>query len=299
SKILGSQTCELMGAVEDVRGPGFVFEIPLHGLAEAGDVVLRGGPAELGFDLGGVDGVAQVVAGAVGDEGDLVGVGFAVGARPEFDEQGAAQADEVDVIALVVAADVVGLADPTAGDHGVQRLGVVADVEPVADVFTAAVNGDGFAAQGLEDDDGDELFGELIRAVIVGAVGHEHGEAVGVVPGAGEVIAGGLAGGVGRVRIVGGGLGERGGVGGQAAVNLVGGNVQEAEAGAGLAGEGIEVGAGGLEEGVGAGDVGLDERAGAVDGAINVAFGGEVHDPVGAEFGEVFGERGGVGDVGL
>lgn len=63
-----------------------VIKVPFDRFAEAGGVVLFWGPAELVFDLGGVDGVAQVVAGAVGDEGDLIGVGFAVSTRLELIE---------------------------------------------------------------------------------------------------------------------------------------------------------------------------------------------------------------------
>ena len=93
-----------------------MVEIPLDGLSEAVGVVLLGLPADFLFDLGCVDGVAQVVAWAVGDEGDLFGVGTAVCAGPQLIERGAEEADEVDVLALVVAADVVGLAGAAGGD---------------------------------------------------------------------------------------------------------------------------------------------------------------------------------------
>ncbi len=89
---MGAEALEFVGAVEDRGGPGLGVEIPLHGFTEAGGVVLFRGPAEFGFDLRSVDGVAQVVAGAVGDEGDLVGVGFAVGTGAEFVEECAEEA---------------------------------------------------------------------------------------------------------------------------------------------------------------------------------------------------------------
>ena len=61
-------------------------------------------PAELGAELGGVDGVAQVVPGAIGDEVEVVGSAAEV-------LQDAAH--DVEVVALAVGADQVGLADPS------------------------------------------------------------------------------------------------------------------------------------------------------------------------------------------
>ena len=57
-----------------------------------------------------VDRVPQVVAGAVGDERDLLGVALAVVAGAQFVEDLAERADQVEVGPLIAAADVVGLA---------------------------------------------------------------------------------------------------------------------------------------------------------------------------------------------
>jgi hypothetical protein len=50
--------------------PGGVLAIPGYGLAEAGLEADFGVPDEVALDLGVVQGVAEVVAGAVGDEGE-------------------------------------------------------------------------------------------------------------------------------------------------------------------------------------------------------------------------------------
>src|SRR3546814_20460042 len=63
-------------------------------------------PAELAGRLRGVDGVAQVVAGAVVDEGDEAAAGLAAGARAQRVDQVADHADHRDVALLAVAADV-------------------------------------------------------------------------------------------------------------------------------------------------------------------------------------------------
>src|SRR6516225_3872049 len=50
--------------------PPFVVEIPAHRLVDAGLERLERAPAEFALKLGRVDGVALVVPGPVGDEGD-------------------------------------------------------------------------------------------------------------------------------------------------------------------------------------------------------------------------------------
>jgi len=169
------------------------------------------------------------VAGAVLHVGDLAGVGLAVGARAQFVQQRADAPHDAQVGHLVVAADVVGFTRPARFEHAADGAAVVAHVEPVAHLLAVAVDREILAREGVDDDQRNELFGELQRAVVVAAVGGEHRQAVGVVPGAHQVVAGGLA---GRIRAVGQGvvlLGE-GRVGGrERAVDLVGGDVQEAK----------------------------------------------------------------------
>lgn len=65
-----SETVQLIVAGEDVLPPGLVVEVPLDRLAKAAFEVFLWFPAEFTLDLAGVDRVAEVVAGAVGDEGD-------------------------------------------------------------------------------------------------------------------------------------------------------------------------------------------------------------------------------------
>ena len=182
----------------------------------------------------------------------------------------------------------------------VDGVAVVLDEEPVADVLAVAVDGDGALLKSAEEGEGDELFGELVGAVVVRAVRDREGEAVGVGVGASEVVAAGLRGGVGRAGVVGGGLGE-GPVVAQAAEDLVGGDVVEAV--------GLDVRLAGLsskprlprrlQERRRADDVRLHELERVGDGAVDVALGGEVDDggePVLLE--ETSGEVG-VGDVAL
>ena len=89
---------------------------------------------------------------------------------------------------------------------------------------------------------------------------------------------------------------KAGSVGAERAVDLVGGDVEEAEGSLLRAGETAPVLERGLEQGEGAVDVGFDEGGGPEDGAVDVALGGEVHDGVGLVLREQAGDQRAVED---
>ena len=164
---------------------------------------------------------------AVGDEGDeLLGVAFGVAQEAVSDLH--QQVDEVDVAPLIEASDVVGVGGLPLVEDQVNGACVVFDEEPVADVLSLAVDGQGLALADVVDEEGDELLGELVRAVVIRAVRHDRWQAIGIVVGTDEVVAGGLAGGVGAVRSVLGLLGEEAPADLQCAIDFVGGDVVEA-----------------------------------------------------------------------
>jgi hypothetical protein len=76
---------------------------------------------------------------------------------------------------------------------------VVARLQPVTHLLAVAIHRQGLAGQGVYDHQRDQILGEVERPVVVGAVGGEHRQPVGVVPGAHHMVAGGLAGRVGTV----------------------------------------------------------------------------------------------------
>ena len=85
---------------------------------------------------------------------------------------------------------------------------MVFDVQPVADLLAVAIDRQGFAGQRVDNHQRDEFFREVVGPVVIGAVGGEHRQAVGVVPGAHQVVAGGFAGAVGAVGFDVAGLGK-------------------------------------------------------------------------------------------
>ena len=238
---------------------------------------MLGLPAELAAELGGVDGVAAVVAGAVAHPVEVVLV-------PAEGLEDLAQ--HSDVVQLAVGADEVGLADAALREDCPHGGAVVLGVDPVADVAPVAVELGAPAVDEVRDLARDELLHVLVGAVVVRAVGDGGLEPECAAPGADEQVRGRLGGAVRGARAVGRLLGEaRRVVERQVAVDLVGGDVVVAYA----------VLPAGLDERVGALDVGLQERARVGDGVVVVGLGGVVDHGVGLGH-EAVDERG-VADV--
>lgn len=219
-------------------------------------------PAQLALKLGRVDGVAAVVAGAVGDPVEVLGV--AAHGLQDHAKHG-------DVVPLAVGADEVGLPHAALGEDVPDGAGVVLGVDPVADVLAAAVELGSDAVDDVRDLPGDELLHVLVGAVVVGAVGDRGAKPVGAGPGADQHVRGSLGARVRGARLIGRLLGELGGVvERQVAVDLVGGDVVVADS----------VFADGLQQAEGALDVRAQERLRVGDGVVVVALGGVVDDRV-------------------
>lgn len=219
-------------------------------------------PAELALELGRVDGVAAVVAGAVGDPVEVLGI-LSHGLENH--------AEHGNVVLFAVCADEVGLPHLALGEDVPDGRGVVLGVDPVADVLAAAVELGAHAVDDVGDLARDEFLHVLVGAVVVGAVGDRGAQAVGARPGAHEHVGAGLGRAVRGGRVVRSLLGELGRVvERQVAVDLVGGDVVVADA----------VLADGLQQAEGALHVGAQERLRVGDGVVVVGLGGVVHDGV-------------------
>lgn len=243
--------------------PGLVLDVPVDGCLQAlGEVGLRRPPAQLALELGAVDGVAAVVAGAVGDPVEVLGVA-AHGLQDH--------AQDRDVVLLPIGADEVGLPRAALGEDVPDGRGVVLGVDPVADVLALPVELGADAVDDVRDLPGDELLHVLVGAVVVGAVGDRGAQAVGAGPGAHEHVRGRLGARVRAARVVRRLLGKLGRVvERQVAVDLVGGDVVVADA----------VLADGLQQAEGALDVRAQEGLGVGDGVVVVGLRGVVHDRV-------------------
>ena len=130
------------------------------------------------------------MAGSVGDEGDEPVMRRALGVQRV--QQSADGADKVDIPPLIVAADVVAAAHCALLADQQQGLGVIFYIKPVAHVQTLPVDGDGPPGQSVQDHHRDELFGKMVRPVIVRAIRQNDGQAIGLVPCADEMVRRGL-----------------------------------------------------------------------------------------------------------
>ena len=171
--------------------PLLVVEIPAHSLLDAFLKLEAGFPAEFCLELAAVDGVAHIVAEAVGDEGDellRLTLGIAEKAVHCLDDD----LYEVDVLPLVEAADVVCVGDLSLVEDEVDGTCVVFHKQPVADVLALSVYGQRLAVADVVDEEGYQLLGELVGTVVVRAVGDDRRHSVCVVVCAHEVVAAGL-----------------------------------------------------------------------------------------------------------
>ena len=101
--------------------------------------------------------------------------------------------DDVNVLPLIEAADVVSFSNLALVENQVNSAGMVFNIEPVAHIFALAIYRQRLAVAYIIDEKRDEFFRELRRTVIVGSMRHDGGHAVGVVEGTHEVVAAGLA----------------------------------------------------------------------------------------------------------
>ena len=181
--------------------PLLVFEVPAHGFFDALLELQRGFPAQLVFQFARIDGIPQVVPRTVGDVGDeLLALAFGVAQQPIDGADD--DFNQVDVLPFVESADIVGFGDAAFVEDQVDGAGVVFDVEPVADVLAAAVDGQRTAFPYVVDEERNQLLGKLVGPVVVRAVGHQRRHAVGVVESTDEVVAAGFGSGVGTVRVI-------------------------------------------------------------------------------------------------
>jgi len=173
---------------------------------------------------------------------------------------------------------------------------VVGNEQPVAAPLPVAVDRKTLAFERVDEDQRNQLFRELVRPGVVGAVGDHHRQPIGVVPGARQVVGRGLGGGIRRVWGVLVMLVERWFFRAERAVDFVGRDMDEAEI---IKSALAPVFQRAVEQVPGAVDIGTDERIRIVDGPVHVALGGKVHHRRRTMFGEQALDEGGVADIAM
>ena len=85
----------------------------------------------------------------------------------QFIQQVADDMHNVEIGFFVPAADVVHLAQKTLFQHAADRTATILHIQPVADLLAVTVHRQRFASQGIDDQQRNQFFGEMIRAVVV------------------------------------------------------------------------------------------------------------------------------------
>jgi hypothetical protein len=156
-----------VAAGEDVPPPAMAGEIPRHGLAEPGFEGLKRTLSELAPALRGIDRVFAVVAVPAGDE-----IAQLPARSPRRGLHGVKQVadrgNDVEVRALVAAADIAGLADDAALADDAKGVRVMLHIEPRSSRRHRPAAS---RARGAHDDHvRDQLLREVIGPVTVGTV---------------------------------------------------------------------------------------------------------------------------------
>ena len=170
-----------------------VLEVPANRLFDPLFKLQAGLPAQFALEFARVDGVPQIVACAVCDIRDeLLRRPFGVAQQPVHRPDD--HPYQVDVLPFVETSDVVRVGDLALVEDYVDGPCMVLDVQPVADIFPAAVHRQRPSVADIVDEQRDELLRELVGPVVVRTVGHQGRHAVGVVIGPDEVVARGFGG---------------------------------------------------------------------------------------------------------
>ena len=80
---------------------------------------------------------------------------------------------------------------------------MIVDIQPITHVGTVAVDRQRLALDRVQDDQWNELFGKLVRAVIVRTIRHDDWQAICLEPGMREMVGRRLAGRIRRTRSIG------------------------------------------------------------------------------------------------
>src|SRR5258708_3601010 len=260
----------------DIRNPFLIVEVPADRLAQTALERFLRLPTKLALDLARINPVAPIVAGPILHESDLLPIGLAVAAGLALVKDVTYEMHHLKVRLLVRGADIIGLARPASLQHAPDCSTVVRNVEPVTNVLAIAVDRQRFSGESEANDKRDQFFRELIRAVIVGAIGGERRQSVGAVIGAHQLIRRGLARRVWTVGRIGRGFPEWGSTDLKRAIDLVGRNVKKPKFVPFAPAERTPMGMDSFEESQSPHNIGLDESIRVMNRPVDVTLGREV-----------------------
>jgi len=166
-----------------------MFQIPFNGFAHAVNKIYFGDPAQFGADLCGVNGIPAIMAGTVFDISDQRSSSLAVREPADFFIQNIADGvNDFNVLLVTVSADIVSFSDFSALDNGENRFTVIDNIKLVADIFAVAIHRQRASVKSIVDDQGNELFRKLRGSIIIGTVGKQRRQTIGMKIGADQMV---------------------------------------------------------------------------------------------------------------
>ena len=171
----------------------------------------------------------------------------------------------LNILLLIVTTDVVDFTNTTLVDNQINGLAVIFHIQPVTDVQAFTVNRERLVSQCISNHQRNQLLREMIRAIVIGATGNGHRQAVGTVVSQNQQVSGSLGAAVRRASMDRSLLSEEQvrTIQRQVTINLIGGNLMVTL---------DAVLAACVHQHTGTDDVGLEEDARIFDGAINMRF---------------------------
>ena len=112
------------------------------------------------------------------------------------------QAYEVDIAPLVEASDIISVGYLALVEDKVYGTSMVYDIEPVTHVLSRTVDRKGTTQDNILNEEGDKLLGILVRSVVVGTVGDDRRQTIGIMEGSHEVITRGLTSRIGTMWVI-------------------------------------------------------------------------------------------------
>ena len=170
----------LIITTRDVFKPILIIKIPTYSLFNTFFKLEARLPTEFCLKFARVDGVTGIMAEAVGNVGDEVEV-FAFFATKESVNGIDDDLDDVDVLPLVKATDVVSFCYFTLMEDEVDGTGMVFYKEPVAYILSFAIDRQWLSVADIVDKERYQFLRELIRTIVVRAVGNDGWHAVCIV----------------------------------------------------------------------------------------------------------------------
>src|SRR5690606_13347961 len=105
---------------------------------------------------------------------------------------------------FVESSNVIGFAVFTLMENQIDSSCMIYYKKPVASIFPIAIDRKRFVMDNIMDTQRYQFFWEMIRSIIVRAIGYHYGQSVGIVIGSYKMVGTGFRCRIGRMRIVGG-----------------------------------------------------------------------------------------------